>query len=191
MTRFGECPDSARVSSPRFRHLGLTLAAVVALAALSPLTADASDGVAFSPRLEHQVAKRVNAVRRRHGLQPLRLSRALRVSARSHSREMGRRGYFEHESASGVPFWRRIERHYGSSGYAHWEVGENILWQSGRATASQVVREWMRSQGHRDNILSGIWRELGLGALRITRAGGTYGGRSVTIVTLDLGIRTR
>ena len=190
MTRFAECPDSARVSSPRFRHLGLTLAAVVALAALAPLTADASDGVAFSPRLELQVAKRVNAVRRRHGLQPLRLSRALRASARGHSREMGRGGYFEHESATGVPFWRRIERHYGSNGYAHWEVGENILWQSGRATAIQVVRAWMLSQGHRDNILSGIWRELGLGALR-TRAGGTYGGRSVTIVTLDLGIRTR
>ena len=179
------------MSSPRFRHLGLTLAAVAALAVFAPLRADASDGVVPSPRLELQVAKRVNAVRRWHGLHPLRLSQALRASARSHSREMGLRGYFEHESASGVPFWRRIERHYSSSGYAHWEVGENILWQSGRATAIQVVREWMRSQGHRDNILSGIWRELGLGALRITRAGGTYGGRSVTIVTLDLGIRTR
>jgi uncharacterized protein YkwD len=147
--------------------------------------------VAPAPRLELRVAKRVNAVRRRHGLQPLRLSPALRASARNHSREMGLRGYFEHESANGLPFWRRIEQHYGSSGYAQWEVGENILWQSGRTTAVQVVRGWMGSPAHRDNILSGIWRELGLGALRVTRAGGTYGGRAVTIVTLDLGVRTR
>lgn len=177
------------MSYPRIRHLGLTLVAAAALAALVPLTADASDGVALAPRLELQVARRVNAVRRWHGLQPLRLSPALRASARNHSREMGVRGYFEHESANGVPFWRRIERHYGSDGYARWEVGENILWQSGGTTAAQVVREWMGSPGHRDNILSGTWRELGLGALRVTRAGGTYGGRSVTIVTLDLGVR--
>jgi uncharacterized protein YkwD len=48
----------------------------------------------------------------------------------------------------------------------------------------------MASQRHRDNILSDSWRELGLGALRVTRAGGTYGGRTVTIVTMDLGVRS-
>jgi uncharacterized protein YkwD len=49
----------------------------------------------------------------------------------------------------------------------------------------------MGSPGHRENLLSGTWRELGLGALRVSRAGGAYGGRSVTIITLDLGVRAR
>lgn len=176
--------------SRRFRRLGLTLAVLAALAAASPLSAGASDRITPSPRLELQVARRVNAVRHWYGLQSLRLSPALRASARSHSREMGLRGYFQHESANGVPFWRRIEAHYDAHGYSRWEVGENLLWQSGATTAMQVVRGWMASARHRDNILSDSWRELGLGALRVTRAGGTYGGRTVTIVTMDLGVRS-
>jgi uncharacterized protein YkwD len=180
------------VPSPRIRHLGLTLAVAAAVAALAPLTAGAApEHMVAAARLELQVARRVNAVRRWHRLRPLRPSRALTAAARTHSRDMGRRGFFEHESANGAPFWARIERHYRSEGYGRWEVGENILWSSGRATAARVVREWMASPGHRENLLSRTWRELGLGALRVPRASGTYGGRSVTIVTLDLGIRTR
>jgi uncharacterized protein YkwD len=180
------------VPSPRIPHLGLTLAVAAAVAALAPLTAEAApDRAVSSARLELQVARRVNAVRRWHELRPLLLSRALTAAARRHSRDMARRGYFEHESANGAPFWARIERHYRSEGYRRWEVGENILWTSGRATAVRVVREWMASPAHRENLLSGTWREFGLGALRVPRARGTYGGRSVTIVTLDLGIRTR
>jgi uncharacterized protein YkwD len=180
------------VPSPRLRHLGLTLAVAAAVAACVPLTADAaSERLIVSPRLELQVAQRVNAVRRWHGLRPLRLARGLKASARSHSRDMALRGYFEHESANGAQFWSRIERFYGSRGYGRWEVGENILWQSGRAPAAEIVREWMGSPGHRENLLSGAWRELGLGALRVSRAGGAYGGRNVTIITLDFGVRVR
>jgi uncharacterized protein YkwD len=180
------------VPSPGLRHLGLTFAVAAALTASAPLTADAaSERLIVSARLEVQVAKRVNAVRRLHGLQPLRPSSGLKASARSHSRDMALRGYFEHESANGAPFWSRIERYYASRGYGRWEVGENILWQSGQATAVQIVRQWMGSPGHRENLLSGTWRELGLGALRVSRAGGAYGGRSVTIITLDLGVRAR
>ncbi len=178
--------------SPGIRHLGLTLAVAAGLVTLGPLPAEAaSERTSGSARLELQVAKRVNAVRRWHGLRPLRLCRELTAAARTHSRDMGRGGYFEHESASGAPFWARIARHYRSKGYGRWEVGENILWSSGRATAVKVVHEWMSSPGHRENLLSGSWRELGVGALRVPRARGTYGGRSVTIVTLDLGVRGR
>ena len=104
---------------------------------------------------------------------------------------MARQGYFEHDSASGVPFWRRIASFYQSRGFARWQVGENLLWSSRRATAVQIVRRWMRSPGHRANLLSRTWRELGIGALRVTQKGRTYGGRTVTIVTLDFGARAR
>ena len=178
--------------SPRIRRLGLTLAVVAAVAALVPLTAEAGhERIVTSARLELQVAKRVNAVRRSHGLHPLRLSPALTAAARRHSRDMARRGYFEHDSANGAPFWARIERHYRAEGYGRWEVGENILWTSGGATAIEVVGEWMASPPHRDNLLSGTWRELGAGALAVPRAGGTYSGLRVTIATLDFGVRTR
>ena len=104
---------------------------------------------------------------------------------------MGRRGYFQHDSVGGTAFWSRIERSYPSRGFSRWEVGENIAWSSSRAGAAQVVRQWMGSPAHRANLLSRTWRELGLGAFRVTRAGGAFGGRAVTIVTLDLGVRAR
>lgn len=164
------------------------LAGAVGIAIAPEAAAYASKRLVAAPRLENQVARRVNLVRRWHGLPPLRESRALTAAARLHSREMAVRGYFEHDSASGTAFWRRIERAYGSSGYGRWEVGENLAWTTGRATALGVVRQWMGSPAHRANILSSVWRELGLGAFRVR---GAYRGRTVTIVTLDLGVRAR
>ena len=175
--------------APRLWFTLAVFAAAVALA--SPAASAAAERLVAAPRLEDQVAKRVNLVRRWHGLRSLRESRGLTAAARRHSREMGLGGYFEHDSASGAVFWRRIERTYGSRGFGHWEVGENIAWNSARATAVDVVRQWMQSAAHRANILSRSWRELGVGAYRVRGAGGAYGGRAVTIVTLDLGVRAR
>jgi uncharacterized protein YkwD len=151
----------------------------------------AAERLVLAPRLEDHVARRVNVIRRVHGLHPLHESRGLASAARRHSREMALGGYFEHESAGGTAFWRRIERSYESRGFGRWEVGENIAWNRGRATAIEIVRQWMQSPPHRANVLSGSWRELGVGAFRVARAHGAYGGRTVTIVTLDLGIRAR
>ena len=50
---------------------------------------------------------------------------------------------------------------------------------------------WMNSPGHRDNLLSRRWREIGLGALHVESAGGEFGGGPVTVVTADFGIRVR
>jgi uncharacterized protein YkwD len=173
-------------------RLCLALLAGAFVVAVAPEAAgSASERLVAAPRLEQQVARRVNLVRRWHGLRPLRHSRGLKASARLHSREMAVRGYFEHDSASGTAFWQRIERTYGSSGYGRWEVGENLAWSTGGATAVGVVRQWMGSPPHRANMLSSVWRELGVGAFRVRGAGSAYGGRTVTIVTLDLGVRAR
>jgi uncharacterized protein YkwD len=178
--------------SSRTPRLCLALLAVALAVAMAPeAAASASKRLVAALRLEDQVARRVNLVRRHHGLRPLRKSRGLTAAARLHSREMAVRGYFEHGSASGAAFWRRIERSYGSSGYGRWEVGENLAWNTPRATARDVVTQWLRSPPHRANLLAGAWRELGLGAFLVRRAGGAYGGRTVTIVTLDLGVRAR
>jgi uncharacterized protein YkwD len=177
--------------SAKAPRLCITLAVAAAVAAAPQDATPAPGRLIAAARLEDQVAKRVNLVRRWHGLRPLRESRGLAAAARRHSREMGVKGYFEHDSASGAAFWHRIERSYGSRGFGHWEVGENIAWNTARATAADVVRQWMHSPPHRANMLSRSWRELGLGAYRVRRAGGAYEGRTATIVTLDLGVRVR
>ena len=178
--------------APRLRHLGLTLAlAATAVAAGPEAASPAAQPLITAARLEGQVGARVNLVRRWHGLPGLRFSAGLTASARSHSRDMGARGYFEHDSAGGDAFWQRIERRYVSRGFSRWEVGENIAWSAPRANAAQVVRQWMGSAAHRANLLSATWRDFGLGAVRVPRARGAFGGRAVTIVTLDLGLRVR
>jgi uncharacterized protein YkwD len=48
----------------------------------------------------------------------------------------------------------------------------------------------MNSPPHRANLLSPRWREVGLAAVHVGRAPGVYGGREVTIVTADFGVRS-
>lgn len=143
-----------------------------------------------SAALELSIVGRINQIRRSHGLRGLRHNRRLGAAADYHSRDMARRGYFEHESANGTAFWRRIERFYPSRGFRSWTVGENLLWGSDTYGASFAVREWMNSPPHRANILSRDWREVGIGAVTVASAPGEYRGRRVTIVTADFGARS-
>ena len=140
--------------------------------------------------LETAVVARVNVIRRGRGLRPLRWNRRLAAAADYHSRDMAHKGYFEHASANGTAFWRRIERFYPSRGFRSWTVGENLLWASDTYGASFAVREWMESPPHRENLLSRDWREIGIGAVTVSSAPGAYGGSAVTIVTADFGART-
>jgi uncharacterized protein YkwD len=139
--------------------------------------------------LEQAVIGRINAIRRGRGLRPLRHNSRLAAAADFHSRDMARKGYFEHDSANGTSFWRRIERFYPSRGFRSWTVGENLLWGTDTYGAAFAVREWMHSPPHRQNILSRDWREVGIGAVSVRSAPGEYGGRAVTIVTADFGSR--
>ena len=52
----------------------------------------------------------------------------------------------------------------GGHGAGGWAYGENLAWGAGsRATPRQIVAAWMASSGHRANILSARWRNIGVG----------------------------
>ena len=157
-----------------------------------PLLSDGRAPAAPQRLLSGNVLQELNRVRGERGLRPLRAAPSLAASARRHSAQMGRRGFFAHESPDGTPFWRRIERFYVDDGFRSWEVGENIFWQSpARMAAGSVVRSWLASPGHRANVLSSSWRDAGVGAVSLPSAPGVYGGAPVTIVTVDFGKRDR
>jgi uncharacterized protein YkwD len=103
---------------------------------------------------------------------------------------MGTHGFFAHDSPDGSQFWKRVRRFYGPSGYETWSVGENLLWSSGRLDAAAALRLWMSSPGHRKNILTPRWREIGLSAVGVSSAPGVFGGRDVVIITTDFGVRS-
>ena len=103
---------------------------------------------------------------------------------------MGTFGFFDHDSRDGSEFWKRVERFYSPEGYRSWSVGENLLWSSGHLSAPAALKLWMGSPGHRKNILTARWREIGLSALTVRSAPGVYGGRDVVIITTDFGVRS-
>jgi uncharacterized protein YkwD len=105
-----------------------------------------------------------NAERAGHGLPKLRENPRLRRAAKRHSSHMVGAHFFDHTSPTGTTMVDRIRRTGYTSGASGWSLGENIAWGSGRlATAAQIQRAWMKSPGHRSNILRRAFREIGIG----------------------------
>ena len=151
----------------------------------------AQHGAARQTRLQTLdlgVLVQLNAIRTSHGLMPLKLNPALSTAAGGHSSEMLADGYFAHESVTGAPFWKRLTT-YSNSAHGSWSVGENLLWSSPEVGAVKALQLWMASPEHRHNILTARWREIGIAAIHVGSAPGTYGGRAVTVITTDFGVR--
>ena len=169
--------------------LALALSAVGLWAGSAPAGAIGQGPTSVMGALEQDVLSNVNFLRRQHGLAALRLSSKLAAAARLHSTEMAQRGYFSHDSANGTSFDKRIGRFYTSGGKRYWSVGENLLWSSPDVSASSTLDMWLNSPEHKKILLTARWREIGLAAVHTPAAPGTYGGREVTIVTADFGVR--
>jgi uncharacterized protein YkwD len=176
----------------------IVLTVLLVSAGLLALAAPAS-GATLSGKvsLESALVKRVNAVRRNHGLRPLRIERRLTSAADRHAVSMGKTGYFRHELFTPwrSPRWnwfgRWIRWFYPGPGYSSWSAGENLAWGAPRLTARQTVRAWLKSPGHRANLLRRSWRNVGVAALAARNPGGYF--RSwddVTIVVAEFGRRS-
>lgn len=90
---------------------------------------------------ETELLAKTNEVRARHGLAPLTMTPRLMESARRHASWMASAGSLTHTSDA---------------------VGENIAW--GQADVDEVINSWMNSPGHRANMLSSEYTELGVAA---------------------------
>jgi len=165
-------------------------ATVVALALGAPGSAEAVR-IMDKDAVESAVVSRINAVRSDHGLARLAVAPRLRRAAEQHARNMARNGYFSHSWSSGAPFGRWIERFWPGPGYSSWAAGENLFWSAPDATAAKIVRRWLRSPGHRANILRPEWKRLGLGIVHVRDAVGVYrSARTVTIAAAEFGNRS-
>jgi uncharacterized protein YkwD len=181
--------DSRNRVGVRALRLVLVVAVLVATAFLADSALATSHSEQNLVTLNHQVLAAVNRFRAAHGLVMLRESAALDRSARQHSAEMGRRGYFAHSSADGTAFWRRIRRFYTAKDYSYWSVGENLVWESPSLSAGGAMKLWIGSPPHLKNLLTPQWRQIGVSAVGVAHALGVYGGRRVVIITTDFGVR--
>ncbi len=104
-----------------------------------------------------QVLDLTNTERTKAGLKPLRLNEKLNQSAQAHSQDMALGDYFSHTGANGSNAGDRA----ASAGYKYSSLGENIA--AGYITPQEVVQAWMKSPGHRANIMNASYQELGVG----------------------------
>jgi uncharacterized protein YkwD len=172
-------------------RIGSAAAVLAVAAALLPAHASPSSVGSSSSLATRQsdVLVQLNQIRRAHGLVPLEANAALSAAASQHTAEMLADGYFAHDSADGLAFWKRIQRYYPSAPFRYWSVGENLLWTSGSLDAAGALKLWMASPEHRANILLPGWREIGIAEQYEPDAPGVYGGYSVTVVATDFGVR--
>jgi uncharacterized protein YkwD len=166
--------------------------AIAVVGALYSQSAPAVEGVALVSlhELEWRLLERVNAVRIRRGLKPLRLSSELASAARAHSNDMARSGFCGHDSATGALFLDRVSRFYRrGAGWGRWAAAENVLCHPRRLTAAAALARWLASPGHRANVLAPAWRDVGLAAVWARRSSGEAPRHDAFFVTADFGAR--
>jgi uncharacterized protein YkwD len=125
-------------------------------------------------QVERTVLCLVNRERTSRGLRSLRSSSKLARAAAGHSHDMVRRGYFDHVSPGGSTMQERIQATGWLSGARSFAFGENLAWGNGElASPLSIVQSWMSSAGHKRNILTAKFSELGVGiALGTPRGAG-------------------
>src|SRR3954468_15615074 len=129
----------------------------------------------------------MNAMRANAGVPALRQQDELAKASVDHSQDMVDNKYFAHDSLDGRDVVARLEavKYIPKSG--EWVIGENLAWGSGAlGTPKALVNAWMNSPPHRENLLSGDFKEVGMGVVFGAPSDETSEG---TTVTTDFGTR--
>lgn len=98
-----------------------------------------------------------NAQRQNSGKPPLQLNQDLAEAAQAKAQDMVSRNYWSHNTPDGQEPWVFV----GKAGYQYLKAGENLAY--GFLTSSETVNGWMNSPTHRDNLLDGLFSEVGFG----------------------------
>ena len=177
---------------PRLRALIALALGCVALAAAPAEARAACPGANLTPQPANLGAVRAavlclhNQTRAAHGLRALRENARLRRAARGHSAAMVAGRFFAHTAPGGRTMTDRLRRSGYLRGSAAWTIGENIAWGTqGLATPRAIHGAWLRSPGHRANILRRDFREIGIGV----RVGAPLSDQPGATYTADFGRR--
>jgi uncharacterized protein YkwD len=101
---------------------------------------------------ERAFVRRINRARERNGLSPLRADPELGKASRSHTHGMAKQSRLYH--TPGDRLGRKV---------TNWTtLGENV---GVGGNVAELHRAFMRSQGHRDNVLYSAYRFVGVGVV--------------------------
>ncbi|MFI6166222.1 CAP domain-containing protein [Nocardia sp. NPDC051052] len=142
--------------SPALIRSSLTCLVISTFSACLIASAPAAPAAPQAQSVAAEVVGLTNAERAKAGCPALAAESHLTRAAQAHTEDMAARGVLAHDSAKGSPGDRIKAAGYRASSWA-----ENIA--SGQSRASAVVGAWMRSAGHRANILNCGLRDIGVG----------------------------
>lgn len=149
--------------------------------------------IALTPRIEHyypqvlgisanisidDLVNLTNQQRAESGLTPLKLDNELILAANKKAVDMFAKNYWAHTAPDGTTPWVFIK----DSGYEYLYAGENLA--RGFTTAPEAVKAWMASPGHRSNILSANYKDVGFSVVT-----GTLGGEETVLIVEMFGNR--
>ncbi|MEV4643184.1 CAP domain-containing protein [Actinoplanes sp. NPDC049548] len=123
----------------------------------SPPPASPEPSPAGNVAIEAEVVRIVNSERVEAGCPAVTADDRLTAAARGHSADMAARAYFSHTTPDGAEFATRIT----DAGYRWSGAGENIA--KGQGSPAEVMASWMNSNGHKANILTCAFRNIGVG----------------------------
>jgi uncharacterized protein YkwD len=163
----------------RHRLLPVVATALFASLTLSASTAHAADcaGANLLPALSSVPTAKaatlclLNGERASRGLLPLAEQPVLEAAAQTYSQSMVSQRFFDHVSPNGQTIDDRLASYVGAMGSG--ATGENLAWGQGAlATPASILRTWMSSAGHRDNVLNPSYDDVGVGITTGTPNGG-------------------
>ncbi len=116
--------------------------------------------------IEREIWELTNTERLAQGLPALKYDPGLADLARRHSANMQRQGFTDHKDKEGLDVDGRARKYYPQLLYT--TIGENIArYQNAPMDkiASENVKGWMNSPGHRENILHPDYTYIGVGVV--------------------------
>lgn len=140
------------------------LGAAVLLATARPMSAEdptpKKDEEALQlSKAEQAMVDLTNAERKKQNLGPLSVDATLMTMARDHSAHMARLNMLSHELEG-----RSLQKRITESGYKALRYGENVAF--GQRTPGEAVTGWMHSPGHKANILTPDFTQIGVGLVK-------------------------
>lgn len=141
-------------SQTHFGHLVMVFGFFIAMFTLILQGIGAPRSIAFG---NSEVTSLSNQYRTNAGLSALVTSQTLTQSAQAKADHMVANSYFAHDAPDGTSPWD----FFAAQNYSYTTAGENLALSN--QSASSVVDGWYNSSGHRANMMSADFTEVGYG----------------------------
>ncbi len=164
------------ILSHRFLALVSILVVSIKVASISFVVLSPANTTLASAITNETIVSLANDARVEGGLAELTTSSLLSKAAQNKANDMLARQYFSHNTPDGATPWSFIK----AVGYSYTTAGENLAIDYNCAECVQEA--WMKSPGHRANIMNKNFTQIGIGI-----AQGTYDNHQTIIVVQMFG----